>query len=67
MGYRGERKPGVCFPILGTAVSIQGSKYLCFLESLYVCKCWKTDALMVPAFLLVIVKDCSNTLPGELS
>lgn len=56
---------GLCFSILGIAVRPQGSRYLCFSESLYACK--KTDALTVPAFLLVIVKDCSNTLPGELS
>lgn len=51
---------GLFFSILGTAVRVQSSMYLCFSESPYVCKCWKTHAVTVPAFLLVIVKDCGN-------
>lgn len=69
MGYREEGKPSSLLPYPWYCSKHSGLwvSVVFFLESLYIRKCWKTDALTVPAFLLVIVKDRSNTLPGELS
>lgn len=68
-GTKRKESHGLCFSILGTAVRVQGCRYQCFSEISYVSLifCQKTDALTLSAFPPVILKDCSNTLPGELS
>lgn len=66
MGYKEERKPWSLFLYPRYCSKSSELQIQCFSESPYVCKCQKTDALTVPAFPLVILKDYSNTLPGEL-